>query len=276
MKEITPPEPTPARSSPTLPKREGNEFRISLSSAASSPSRFGRVGEERAGVGSFAGLLFDLDDTLYSRRTAFGGWLDAYLRDTLRLTNPAEIAGVRETVHALDQNGYGSKQAIFEHLHAQYPALPGIPARSVETFFAEFLTYITPEAETEALLDALARAQIPFGIITNGSARQWRKIEALGLDTRTACLFVSETFGVKKPDPAIFHAAAACLGVPPANILFVGDNPAADIGGAHAAGMPAAWLHRDQAWPDTLDVRPDFVIGSLAELPPILGIETTH
>ena len=224
----------------------------------------------------FAGLLFDLDDTLYSRRAAFGGWLDAYLRDTLRLTDPTEAARVRDAVHALDQNGYGSKQAIFEHLHDQYPALPGVPARSLEMFFTEFLTYITPQAETEALLDALARAGLPFGVITNGSARQWRKIEALGLDKRTSCLFISEPFGVKKPDPAIFHAAAACLGVPPASILFVGDNPSADIGGAYAAGMPAAWLHRDQAWPADMTAKPDFIIGSLSELPAILGIKTTN
>jgi putative hydrolase of the HAD superfamily len=224
----------------------------------------------------FSGVLFDLDDTLYSRRAAFASWLDAYLRDTLRLNDPAEIVQVRDAVHTLDKNGYGSKQALFEHLHARYPSLPGVPARSLETFFAEFLTHVRPEAETEAVLDTLARAGMPFGVITNGSARQWRKIEALGLDKRTSCLFVSETFGIKKPDPAIFHAAADCLSVPPADILFVGDNPAADIGGAHAAGMVAAWLHRDQAWPETLTFKPDFAIGSLAELPPILGIKTTY
>ncbi len=220
----------------------------------------------------FSAVLFDLDDTLYSRRTAFGGWLDTYLRDTLRLTDPAEAVHVREAVHALDRNGYGSKQAIFEHLHGQYPALPGVPARSLETFFAEFLTYVRPESETEALLDMLARAGLPFGVITNGSARQWRKIEALGLDKRTSCLFVSETFGVKKPDPAIFHAAAGCLGVPPADILFVGDNPAADIGGAHAAEMPAAWLHQDQVWPVELEDKPEFVMSALGETANILGV----
>ena len=229
------------------------------------PSRFG--------VGSFAGVLFDLDDTLYSRRTAFTSWLDAYVRDTLSLTDPAEAACVREAVHTLDLNGYGSKQAIFEHLHLLYPALPGIPARSLETFFAEFLTHVVPEPETEVLLDALAYAGLPFGVITNGSSRQWRKIEALGLDKRTSCLFVSETFGVKKPDPAIFHAAAACLGLPPANVLFVGDNPAADIGGAHAAGMSAAWLHRSQAWPTELNGKPEFAISALSGLPAILGID---
>ncbi len=221
----------------------------------------------------FSAVLFDLDDTLYSRRAAFASWLDAYLNGTLRLTDPAEAAQVQGMVHALDQSGYGSKQAIFERLHALYPALPGEPSRSLETFFAEFLTHIRPEAETEALLNTLADAKIPFGVITNGSARQWRKIEALGLDKRTSCLFISETFGLKKPDSAIFHAAAACLVVPPAKVLFVGDNPTADITGAHAAGMVAAWLHRDQSWPSEITEGPEFVISALGELPAILGIK---
>ena len=157
-------------------------------------------------------------------------------------------------------------------MHTLYPILPGEPSRSLETFFTEFLTHISPEAETEEFLDTLADAKIPFGVVTNGSARQWRKIEALGLGKRTACLFVSETFGVKKPDPAIFHAAAACLGVPPADILFVGDNPVADVMGAHAAGMPAAWLHRGQDWPAELEDKPEFVVSTLGELPAIAGI----
>ena len=34
----------------------------------------------------FHAVLFDLDNTLYDREAAFGRWVDAYLRDTLRLT----------------------------------------------------------------------------------------------------------------------------------------------------------------------------------------------
>lgn len=217
-------------------------------------------------------VLFDLDDTLYSRRGAFALWTDAYLADTLRLTDPAEAAEVRALIHGLDLNGYGSKQAILERLHADYPALPGHPARSLETFFAEFLAHVRPEPATETLLDALAAASVPFGVITNGSPRQWRKLDALGLPARTDCLFVSEAFGAKKPDPAIFRAAAAHLRTPPERILFVGDNPTADIQGAQAVGMAAAWLHRDQLWPDEIHTRPDFVINMLGELTKILEL----
>ena len=219
----------------------------------------------------FQAVLFDLDNTLYDREIAFGRWADAYLRDTLRLTDPDEARRLRAEIVSWDADGYGSKAAIFGRLHARYPALPGTPARSVDVFFDEFIAHVTPEPETEALLDALARAGLPFGVITNGSARQWRKIENLGLARRTSCLFVSETFGGKKPDPAIFHAAAAHLGVPPARVLFVGDNPTVDVLGAQAAGLKAAWLHRGQPWPAGLGGGPDYTLGSLGELAAILG-----
>lgn len=224
----------------------------------------------------FQAVLFDLDNTLYDREAAFGRWADAHLKDTLRLTDAEEVRGVHTLIREMDANGYGSKAAIFERIHALYPALPGVPARSVDLFFDEFFTHITPEAETEALLDALADARLPFGIITNGSARQWRKLEGLGLIRRTDCLFVSETFGGKKPGRAIFEAAAAHLGIPPAQILFVGDNPTVDILGAQSAGMKAAWLHRDQPWPKELAGQPDFVISSVSELTAILGLHREY
>lgn len=220
----------------------------------------------------FRAALFDLDNTLYDREAAFGRWADAFLRDTLRLTDAEEVRRVRALIHEMDADGYGSKAAIFERLHSLYPALPGSPARSVDVFFEEFIGHITPEPETETLLDALQGANLPFGVITNGSARQWRKIENLGLARRTDCLFVSETFGGKKPDRAIFEAAAAHLGVSPSETLFVGDNPAVDVLGAQAAGMRAAWLHRGHPWPEELAGTPDFVVGSLGELTDILGI----
>ena len=210
---------------------------------------------------------------LYDREAAFGRWADAYLRETLRLTDPAEVSRLRALIVSWDADGYGSKAAIFDRLHTLYPTLPGTPARSVDVFFDEFIAHVAPEPETEAFLDSLARLALPFGVITNGSARQWRKIENLGLPRRTDCLFVSEAFGTKKPDPAIFHAAAAHLGIPPAQTLFVGDNPTADLLGAQSADMKAAWLHRGHSWPAALAGSPDYTLGSLIELTAILSLE---
>ena len=69
----------------------------------------------------FRAVLFDLDNTLYHREAAFGRWTDAYLRDTLRLTDAEEVRRVRALIHEMDADGYGSKAAVFERLHALYP-----------------------------------------------------------------------------------------------------------------------------------------------------------
>jgi len=90
-------------------------------------------------------------------------------------------------------------------------------------------------------------------------------------DRLTSCIFISEVFGCKKPEAKIFLAAASCLGVATWDVLFVGDNPYADIWGAQRVGMKTAWLHRGRAWPSNISSTPaDIIIGSLEELFTIL------
>lgn len=217
-------------------------------------------------------VLFDLDDTLYDREAAFGRWAAAFVERWLVVSDVRERQEVLDWIASLDASGYGSKHAMFEALHRRYPALGDSADTSIERFFEELLSEIGPEAETEALLGTLEGAGLPFGVVTNGSARQWNKIERLGLGARTACLFVSETFGARKPEPAIFLAAAECLGVAPAEVLFVGDHPTNDVLGARGVGMKTAWLHRGKPWPPGDDplAKPDLTLDRLTDLLPLL------
>ena len=60
-----------------------------------------------------------------------------------------------------------------------------------------------------------------------------------------------------KPDPRIFKAAAAAVGVNVANVLHVGDDSAQDALGALHSGMHAAWLNREgKDWPHVSDYKP--------------------
>lgn len=80
---------------------------------------------------------------------------------------------------------------------------------------------------------------------------------------------ISDDFGRRKPHPAIFHEAIARLGCAPAEVLVVGDTHAEDVAGAHAAGLPVAWIaHPDAA---DRDPAPTHRIASLTELTRLLG-----
>jgi len=54
----------------------------------------------------------------------------------------------------------------------------------------------------------------------------------------------SESARSYKPRPRIFRQVCGLLGLTPKQILYVGDSPVADVLGAHAAGMPVAWINR--------------------------------
>jgi FMN hydrolase / 5-amino-6-(5-phospho-D-ribitylamino)uracil phosphatase len=72
-------------------------------------------------------------------------------------------------------------------------------------------------------------------------------------------------FGVGKPDPRIFHAAAGAVDLTPVDVLHVGDDATLDALGALNAGMQAAWINRsDHMWPH--DLEPHVTITTLTEL----------
>lgn len=79
-------------------------------------------------------------------------------------------------------------------------------------------------------------------------------------------ILISEEQTVRKPEAAIFLRAAEKLGVAPAECLFVGDNPQADIGGAYQVGMKTVWRQGDLAWPVGLALTPDYTIDALVQL----------
>ena len=73
--------------------------------------------------------------------------------------------------------------------------------------------------------------------------------------------------GKTKPDPSIFSAVLAELGVEPASAAMVGDSLEDDIGGALALGMSAFLVDRSGVYPDYPGR-----LGGLAELPGALGL----
>jgi len=94
-------------------------------------------------------------------------------------------------------------------------------------------------------LDAMERAVpgIWFGIITH------------------------DDLGVTKPDPRIFHAAAAPFGVAPTRCTYVGDRVRTNAAGAHHARMLGIWLDRGAARNTITDTAEGTVADVPAEVP---------
>lgn len=76
-------------------------------------------------------------------------------------------------------------------------------------------------------------------------------------------MFGTPETGVK-PDPAPFHRVLDALDVGPDQAVHVGNSLAADVAGAQAAGMAAAWLR--VADDPAVEASPEYVVDELAEL----------
>lgn len=72
---------------------------------------------------------------------------------------------------------------------------------------------------------------------------------------------------IGKPSAPFFLAGASAVGLPPAEVAMVGDDPEADVVGALDAGLGAVWVGEPSAWPGELARQPDAVIASAAQLP---------
>lgn len=193
-------------------------------------------------------VLWDLDDTLYSRRAAaekvFPGMLKAHLYPS------ASDAALQEMVaYMMTQVKRNTMihEDMFQALITKYPPeLPYDRSRCVDHYYLHFPEFVQPYPETLAILRKLRTAGIKTGLITNipqdRVAPQWAKIRALRLPEMMDVVVVSGELGIHKPDVRIFEHAANSLGVRPEECVFVGDDPGTDIPGALASGMETVWL----------------------------------
>ena len=112
--------------------------------------------------------------------------------------------------------------------------------------------------------DALRRiaARVPVAAVSNGNA----DLAAIGIGGFFRFQLGAREHGAAKPEASIFLAACERLGLPPHEVLHVGDHVEMDVVGAARAGLRSCWLDRDGlAWPHA-DVTPDLHFNSLTAL----------
>jgi len=115
---------------------------------------------------------------------------------------------------------------------------------------------------------------VRIGIVSDWGSNLREIAATLGLDDYVDFVLPSGAVGVAKPNPAFFAIALERAGVAAHEGVMVGDSYRADVRGAWAAGMDAAWLDRTEGISITPDDEPPptdvRVIRTLAEVPEIV------
>lgn len=193
-------------------------------------------------------ILFDLDGTLHDRETTV-----RLLFAAQHAQFEAELSGVSreryvERLLLLDEHGYREKSQVFALLAAELGFDAALAPTLTAHFFEAYPDHAVAFPEATRVLASLRAAGFELGIITNGKQIvQQRKIDRLGFAPLVDTILISESEGIKKPDPRIFQRALERLEVAPAEALYVGDHPIADVQGAVSAGLSAVW-RRTPTW----------------------------
>ena len=136
---------------------------------------------------------------------------------------------------------------------------PLLAEEAFEVFFAE-RQRVTLFQDARPALEFLS-ARFPLVSISNGNA----DLQRVGVAGFFRASISAREFGVGKPDPRIFHAAAGAVEVAVEQVVHVGDDTTLDMLGALNAGMQAAWVNRTEAlWPHELE--PHMTLSTLGEL----------
>ena len=111
-------------------------------------------------------------------------------------------------------------------------------------------------------------------LIALGMTRYWLASDGIALDVAPFVAALEHATGRRpivfgKPAERFFLEAAGRLGLEPREILMVGDDIEADVGGAQAAGLRGALVRTGKFRPADLEgrIRPDAVWESVADLP---------
>ena len=127
------------------------------------------------------------------------------------------------------------------------PDSPPLTEQEVSDIFARYLALYEDSwslyPDVLPCLEALSA--YPLGMITNGDGKQQRqKLQRTGIAEYFTSVVISGDIGVAKPEREIFDRSAQELGISPRELLFIGDNPQADVLGAIQAGWQCIWLNR--------------------------------
>lgn len=130
-----------------------------------------------------------------------------------------------------------------------FPHSPHVARRMWELFKRNYFDSLFPDSQP--ILERLKERSVPLGVVSNYGTHLLDLLPKLNIFDYFDFIIVSAIVGVAKPHPRIFEMAIEEAGVPPNQILYVGDNPMDDVEGANRVGIDAVLINRPGREPNT-------------------------
>lgn len=165
----------------------------------------------------------------------FNSFRQAHREAAVRFFKEARSDG-RET-----HNRYWIASAL-ETLGYSFNPFDPLIEKGIDAYFSSFLEYSNVIPGTLEMLDSL-RSRYRLGLLSNFTHPPAADLllERLGLPRFFDSIVISGQVGYCKPHPKVFEIFLTDMGHEPGEVLFIGDDPEADIMGAAGAGLRPVW-----------------------------------
>jgi len=256
-------------------------------------------------LSSIKGILFDLDGVLYVGSNAIQGAVEAVekirangtLCRFVTNTSTLSLISLQKKINALGfsisaNEIISAPQATLLYLkHQRNPVCRFILADDVKNDFKEFRQSTTAadyivigdigDAWSYQLLNEVFNSLMQGAkLIAIHKNRFWQTEHGLQMDIGGFIDALEYASGVQamiigKPSFDFFQIALNDMGLNPTEVVMIGDDIDADVGGAQLAGLKGILVKTGkyrQSYVETSAVKPDFTMDSIVDLPGMLGI----
>lgn len=251
------------------------------------------------------GLLFDLDGVLYIGDSAVPGAREALTRIQQhhfprRFITNTSTSSAADVAAKLRRLGFDIDQTeIFSAVSATRDFLrqrgnPSVHFLIRESARSEFAEFPQPTGAPDYVVVGdigaawnYALLNRVFNELMNGAElvamhmnKYWQTESGLQMDIGAFVAGLEFVTGkqatvIGKPSQAFFQLAVDSLKLRPDQVMIVGDDIENDIGGGQAAGLTAVLVKTGKyraAVAAASEITPDAVLGSIADLPRLLGL----
>jgi 2-haloalkanoic acid dehalogenase type II len=200
-------------------------------------------------------ICFDLDNTLWDIEPVLvraehilADWLRARYPRIPERFSPAEMMEVRASLLRERPDQAHDFTFLRRETLARVAEAAGYERAIAHEAFSHWhaaRNQCVPFADVIPALETL-RPRFRLATLSNGNA----DLGTIGLAHHFEVTLHASALGCAKPESRAYSALAEALTLQPAEILFVGDDPCADVVGPRTVGMQTVWVNRgDHEWP---------------------------
>lgn len=225
-------------------------------------------------MGRIRGLLFDKDGTLFDFRATWGAWSRRLLEDLAAEAGAEPGVLARAVGYDLATGGFAPDSAVIAHpvpeiAELLLPHLPGMGLAAL----VDRMNLLSAEAELvpavplPPLFRRFRAMGLKIGLVTNdGEAPARAHLAWAGVEHLFDFVAGFDSGHGAKPEPGPLLAFARAAGLPPEEVVMVGDSRH-DLLAGRAAGMPVVAVLTGVADAAELGPVADAVLPDIGHLP---------